>query len=119
MVKCCEAIEKYGITTVGIYRIGGTMSKVTRLKEKLDKGTRLVHLGRAISLTPRHLIDLEATNLDADEWSGDISNVTSVLKLWLRELPEPLFTMQLHQGFLDAASKHPFFPPFSEVRRVV
>ena len=51
--------------------------------------------------------DLETTNLDADEWSGDISNVTSVLKLWLRELPEPLLTMQLHQGFLDAASKHP------------
>jgi len=84
MVKCCEAIEKHGIATVGVYRIGGTMSKVTRLKEKLDK-------------------DLEATNLDADEWSGDISNVTSVLKLWLRELPEPLLTMQLHQGFLDAA----------------
>ncbi|KAI0294306.1 RhoGAP-domain-containing protein [Multifurca ochricompacta] len=84
VVKCCEAIEKYGITTVGIYRIGGTMSKVTRLKEKLDK-------------------DLDSTNLDAEEWSGDISNVTSVLKLWLRELPEPLLTMQLHQGFLDAA----------------
>jgi len=84
MVKCFEAIEKHGIATVGVYRIGGTMSKVTRLKEKLDK-------------------DLEATNLDADEWSGDISNVTSVLKLWLRELPEPLLTMQLHQGFLDAA----------------
>ncbi len=38
MVKCCEAIEKYGINIVGVYRIGGTMSKVTRLKEKLDKG---------------------------------------------------------------------------------
>jgi hypothetical protein len=38
MVKCCEAIEKHGIATVGVYRIGGTMSKVTRLKEKLDKG---------------------------------------------------------------------------------
>jgi hypothetical protein len=32
--------------------------------------------------------------------------VTSVLKLWLRELPEPLLTMHLHQGFLSAASKH-------------
>jgi Rho GTPase-activating protein RGD1 len=39
MVKCCEAIEKHGITTVGVYRVGGTMSKVTRLKDKLDKGT--------------------------------------------------------------------------------
>ena len=58
------------------------------------------------------LTDLDGTNLDADEWSGDISNVTSVLKLWLRELPEPLLTMQLHQGFLDAASKHPHPPSF-------
>lgn len=58
-----------------------------------------------------HPTDLEATNLDADEWSSDISNVTSVLKLWLRELPEPLLTMQLHQGFLDAASKQFFVPP--------
>ena len=59
-----------------------------------------------------HPTDLDATNLDADEWSGDISNVTSVLKLWLRELPEPLLTMQLHQGFLDAASK--YFSPLPD-----
>ena len=57
-------------------------------------------------------IDLDATNLDADEWSSDISNVTSALKLWLRELPEPILTMQLHQGFLDAASKNCSLPSF-------
>jgi hypothetical protein len=53
MVKCCEAIEKYGITTMGIYRVGGTMSKVTRLKEKLDKGAcRRWTLGKTkLSLT--------------------------------------------------------------------
>ncbi|TCD69443.1 hypothetical protein EIP91_007569 [Steccherinum ochraceum] len=84
MVKCCEAIEKYGIDSQGIYRIGGTMSKVNKLKERLDK-------------------DLDSVNLDADEWSSDISNVTSVLKMWLRDLPDPLFTRELHQGFLDAA----------------
>ncbi|KAI0057203.1 RhoGAP-domain-containing protein [Artomyces pyxidatus] len=84
MVKCCEAIEKYGLNSVGIYRISGTMSKVNKLKEKLDK-------------------DLDSVNLDADEWSSDINNVTSVMKLWLRELPEPLLTAQLHQGFIDAA----------------
>ena len=39
MVKCCEAIEKYGLTSQGIYRIGGTMSKVVKLKERLDRGT--------------------------------------------------------------------------------
>ena len=62
-------------------------------------------------LTLIRLTDLEATNLDAEEWSKDIGNVTSVLKLWLRELPEPLLTTQLHQGFLDAASKY-YSPPF-------
>ena len=45
-------------------------------------------------------------NLDADEWSSDISNVTSVLKLWLRELPDPLFTASQHQDFMDAASEY-------------
>jgi hypothetical protein len=63
-----------------------------------------------------HPTDLEATNLDADEWSGDISNVTSVLKLWLRELPEPLLTMQLHQGFLDASSEYFYSLSFWHVR---
>ncbi|KAA1468895.1 GTPase activating protein [Dentipellis sp. KUC8613] len=84
MEKCCQAIEKYGLCSVGIYRIGGTTSKINKLKERLDK-------------------DMNNVNLDADEWSADINNVTSVLKLWLRELPEPLLTAQLHQGFLEAA----------------
>ncbi|KAH9852173.1 GTPase activating protein [Lenzites betulinus] len=84
VVKCCEAIEKYGLTTQGIYRVGGTHSKVMKLKERLDR-------------------DLDGVNLDADEWSSDISNVTSVLKLWLRELPDPLFTSQQHSDFLEAA----------------
>lgn len=31
--------------------------------------------------------------------------MASVLKLWLRELPDPLMTYELHNGFLEAASK--------------
>lgn len=38
MEKCCVAIEKYGLRSQGIYRISGTMSKVAKLKERLDKG---------------------------------------------------------------------------------
>jgi hypothetical protein len=38
LVKCCEAIEKYGIEAMGIYRISGTLVKVNKLREKLDKG---------------------------------------------------------------------------------
>jgi hypothetical protein len=39
MEKCCQAIEKYGMRSQGIYRINGTSRKVAQLKEKLDKGS--------------------------------------------------------------------------------
>ncbi len=48
--------------------------------------------------------DVEAVDLDAEEWASDINNVASVVKLWLRELPDPLFTYSLHQDFIEAAS---------------
>lgn len=51
-------------------------------------------------------LDFDSVNLDADEWSSDINNVTSVLKLWLRELPDPLLTHSLHQDFIEAASAY-------------
>lgn len=45
-------------------------------------------------------------DLDGQEWANEneISNVTSVMKMWLRELPDPLLTYNLHQGFIEAAS---------------
>lgn len=49
-------------------------------------------------------IDLDSVDLDLPEWSEDINCVTSVLKMWLRDLPDPLLTAALHQGFIDAAS---------------
>jgi hypothetical protein len=49
-------------------------------------------------------IDLDGVNLDAPEWSSDINNVTGVLKLWFRELPDPLMTFGLQPGFIEAAS---------------
>ncbi|KAG6827153.1 hypothetical protein H0H92_013004 [Tricholoma furcatifolium] len=83
MTKCCQAIEKYGMQVQGIYRISGMTSKVAKLRQKLDN-------------------DLDSVDLDAPEWSGDINTVTSVLKGWLRDLPDPLLTFSLHQGFIEA-----------------
>jgi len=50
VVKCCEAIEKYGIEAVGIYRINGTVVKVNKLKEKLDRGWIFSVIRRMFSL---------------------------------------------------------------------
>lgn len=36
IVKCCDAVEKYGLDLQGIYRIPGTVTKVQELKRRLD-----------------------------------------------------------------------------------
>lgn len=61
-------------------------------------------LGATARINGCDVLDLDAVDLDAPEWAGDINNVTSVLKMWLRELPDPLLTLQLQHGFLEAAS---------------
>jgi Rho GTPase-activating protein RGD1 len=39
LVKCCEAIERYGLDIQGIYRINGTVTKAQQLRELMDRGT--------------------------------------------------------------------------------
>lgn len=56
----------------------------------------------------KRLADMDAVDVMSSDWSGDINVVASVLKQWLRELPEPLLTHGLYQGFIDAASKSTF-----------
>ena len=91
--------------TQGIYRISGTTSKVANLRQRLDKGLLITSVWCHPTCSEcEHLADLEAVDLDAPEWSGDIHIVTSVLKMWLRDLPDPLLTHNLHQGFIEAAS---------------
>jgi Rho GTPase-activating protein RGD1 len=53
-------------------------------------------------------LDIDSVDLNADEWISDINNITGVLKLWLRELPEPLMTNSLQAGFVEAASARGF-----------
>ncbi|KAG2186724.1 hypothetical protein INT44_002950 [Umbelopsis vinacea] len=82
--KCAEAVETYGLNTVGIYRVSGTNTQIQKLKGAFDRDCRNV-------------------NLNAEENVSDINNITSVLKLWFRELPDPLFPRAAYQHFLNAA----------------
>ncbi|EUC55618.1 GTPase-activator protein for Rho-like GTPase family protein [Rhizoctonia solani AG-3 Rhs1AP] len=84
LTKCAEAIEKHGLDSVGIYRLSGTTSRVRELRSVLDK-------------------DIDNVDLDSAEWTTDINNITSVLKMWFRELPEPLLTWELYTHFVEAA----------------
>ncbi|KAJ1574162.1 hypothetical protein NDA12_005999 [Ustilago hordei] len=82
--KCATAIEEMGIENMGIYRLSGTTSKVQRLKASFDADWRQVDLFK-------------------DEAMQDINIVAGCLKLWFRELPEPLLTHELYSSFIEAA----------------
>ncbi|KAG0263686.1 hypothetical protein DFQ27_001643 [Actinomortierella ambigua] len=84
VVKCTQAIEQFGMDTMGIYRVSGIQSATNRLRAMFDKDCSAV--------------DLENT----DEYM-DINSVASVLKSWFRELPDPLLTRELYPRFIEAA----------------
>lgn len=78
---CTQEIEKRGLHEVGIYRVSGGQSDVKRLKLAFQKNT------------------MKARKMIADP-DFNIHAVAAVLKLFFRELPEPLFTNALHNKFL-------------------
>ncbi|KAL9559138.1 hypothetical protein PS6_000942 [Mucor atramentarius] len=79
VIKCAEAVEATGLKTVGLYRVSGTSTQIQRLKSAFDR------------------------NLTSDENNADVNNITSLLKLWFRELPDPLFPQSSYQHFMNAA----------------
>ncbi|VDN02484.1 unnamed protein product [Thelazia callipaeda] len=79
---CVKVVESHGMDTVGIYRIPGNTAAVNALKETLNG---------------------ELTEIDlADPKWNDVNVVSSLLKMFLRKLPEPLLTDKLYPFFIDA-----------------
>ncbi|XP_026327721.1 active breakpoint cluster region-related protein isoform X2 [Hyposmocoma kahamanoa] len=78
---CVREVERRGIHEVGIYRVSGSASDLNRLKKSFETNA------------------YEAEQLLKEV---DIHSVTGVLKLYLRELPEALFTDALYPELLKA-----------------
>jgi hypothetical protein len=49
-------------------------------------------------------IDASNVNMDDEQWA-DINVITGILKLYLRELQNPLLTFERYTSFIEAASK--------------
>ncbi|KAJ1965766.1 Rho GTPase-activating protein, partial [Dispira parvispora] len=81
VTTCTNFIEKYGLTSEGLYRLSGQNSVVKQFKEEFD-------------LTG-HVEKFE--QLDN---TFDVNNVTSFLKLYFRELPDGLIPMQAYDQFV-------------------
>ncbi|KAJ2331215.1 hypothetical protein GGH92_009295, partial [Coemansia sp. RSA 2673] len=82
--KCLVEIELRGLEEVGIYRVSGAAADVSRLRQLFNA-------------------DPDAIDLSSDEFY-DINVVSGVMKQFLRELPEPLMTYNLYEGYINAAS---------------
>ncbi|RCI04900.1 hypothetical protein CU098_011107 [Rhizopus stolonifer] len=80
--KCIESVEARGMDYEGIYRKSGGVGQMRQIQQAFEKG--------------------EMPNLSDEEKWNDICAVTSVLKQYFRELPNPLFTYELHSKFMDA-----------------
>ncbi|KAI7879869.1 RhoGAP-domain-containing protein [Lichtheimia hyalospora FSU 10163] len=82
--KCIEAVEARGMDYEGIYRKSGGAAQMRAIQVAFDQGED---------------VDLA----DEDEYN-DICAVTSVLKQYFRELPNPPLTFELYTNFIDAVS---------------
>lgn len=80
--RCVEEVERRGLDIIGLYRLCGSATKKRLLREAFERNSR------AVELSPEHV--------------PDINVITGVLKDYLRELPEPLFTRCLFQMTVDA-----------------
>ncbi|XP_034088860.1 active breakpoint cluster region-related protein isoform X1 [Gymnodraco acuticeps] len=78
--QCIEEVEKRGIDEVGIYRISGVATDIQALKLVFDTNTKDILV---------MLSDM------------DINAIAGTLKLYFRELPEPLLTDRLYPAFME------------------
>lgn len=85
--RCIEVLESRGLEEQGIYRVVGVTSKVNKL----------LTMGLDRRKSDKVILD------DAQEW--ETKTITSALKIYLRNLPEPLMTYRFHNGFIAAVSK--------------
>lgn len=82
--KCIHAVESQGgLQREGIYRVSGRMTKFDALKTEFEKDEEGIQL---------------------DEQKHDIFTIASVLKVYLRELDQPLFPLPL-QYRMEYSSK--------------
>ncbi|XP_067397275.1 rho GTPase-activating protein 23 isoform X2 [Emydura macquarii macquarii] len=79
---CCKVVEDKGLEYMGIYRVPGNNAVVSSLQDQLNKGATEI-------------------NLQDERWQ-DLNVISSLLKSFFRKLPEPLFTDDKYNDFIDA-----------------
>ncbi|XP_035270360.1 rho GTPase-activating protein 12b isoform X7 [Anguilla anguilla] len=79
--KCIDHVENTGLSVDGLYRVSGNLAVIQKLRFAVNHD--------------------EKVNLDDSKWE-DIHVTTGALKMFFRELPEPLFTYCSFNDFVNA-----------------
>ncbi|XP_051569019.1 rho GTPase-activating protein 12-like isoform X2 [Myxocyprinus asiaticus] len=95
--KCTEAVERRGLETDGIYRVSGNLAVIQKLRFAVDHERAITTDGRY--LFPEGLVQ-ERLDLDDPQWE-DIHVITGALKLFFRELPEPLIPYRFFHDIVE------------------
>ncbi|XP_006835698.1 PREDICTED: rho GTPase-activating protein 6 isoform X1 [Chrysochloris asiatica] len=82
--SCCQHLEKFGLQTVGIFRVGSSKKRVRQLREEFDRGID-------VSLEEEH----------------SVHDVAALLKEFLRDMPDPLLTRELYTAFINTLLLEP------------
>ncbi|KAG8514504.1 Breakpoint cluster region protein [Galemys pyrenaicus] len=78
--QCVEEIERRGMEEVGIYRVSGVATDIQALKAAFDVNNKDVSVMMS---------------------EMDVNAIAGTLKLYFRELPEPLFTDEFYPNFTE------------------
>ncbi|XP_069067355.1 rho GTPase-activating protein 12 isoform X2 [Pleurodeles waltl] len=78
---CINHVEEHGLTVDGLYRVSGNLAVIQKLRFAVNHDEKL--------------------DLNDSKWE-DIHVITGALKMFFRELPEPLFTFNHFNDFVNA-----------------
>ncbi|XP_041743293.1 rho GTPase-activating protein 15 isoform X2 [Coregonus clupeaformis] len=112
---CTEAVERRGLETDGIYRVSGNLAVIQKLRF-------LVNHERAVTTDGRYMFPAELVqeklNLDQSEWE-DIHVITGALKLFFRELPEPLVPYGFFTDILETVKMSDYLDKVDRLKWLV
>uniref|UniRef100_A0ABI7YTB5 Rho GTPase activating protein 9 n=3 Tax=Felis catus TaxID=9685 RepID=A0ABI7YTB5_FELCA len=113
---CIAAVDKRGLDVDGIYRVSGNLAVVQKLRFLVDRERAVTSDGRYVF--PEQPGQEGRLDLDSAEWD-DIHVVTGALKLFLRELPQPLVPPQLLPHFRAALALSESEQRLSQIRELI
>uniref|UniRef100_A0ACB8EP70 Uncharacterized protein n=1 Tax=Sphaerodactylus townsendi TaxID=933632 RepID=A0ACB8EP70_9SAUR len=99
--QCVEAVEQRGLDADGIYRVNGNLAVIQKLRFIVDRERAVTSDGRYVF--PEQRSQEDKLRLSDPQWD-DVHVITGALKLFFRELPEPVVPFSLFNEFIAAVT---------------